>query len=88
MTSRLAFPFCYADPAFHRCLKESIETPELIENFDRLYGGTLTTRKSKLDAMVDVATGKQEADMKAFVQFVYDSIYLRLPEEALESLRA
>ena len=84
---RLKFPHCYADPAFHVCLKESIETPELLENFDRLYGGTLTARVSPIERAVDVATGKQESDMAAFVQFVYDSIYLRLPDEALESLR-
>lgn len=84
---RLPLPACYIDPAFHRCLNECIETPELVENFDRLYGATLAARKSPIETMVDVATGKREDDMRAFTAFVHDSVYLRLSDAALESLR-
>ena len=85
---RLELPAAYADPAFLRCLHEAIDTPELVENFDRLYGATLSTRTSPIERMVDEATGKRDDDMRAFVEFVHFSIYTRLPDEALESLRA
>ena len=54
---RLPLPMAYADPAFKRCMEEAIQTPELIENFDRLYGATLVSRKSPIEAAVDKATG-------------------------------
>lgn len=71
---RLPLPQAYADPAFHACLAEAINTPELAENFDRLYHATLTTKPN-------------DKDMGAFVRFVHDGIYLRLPDEAIHSLR-
>ena len=37
--------------------------------------------------MADAATGKQQDDMRAFVAFVHDAIYLRLPSEAIHALR-
>lgn len=85
---RFALPSAYADPAFLRCLLEAIDTPELVQNFDRLYDATLTARTSPIERMVDEATGKRDDDMRAFVEFVHDSIYMRLPDEAIESLRA
>ena len=85
---RLPLPAAYADPAFIRCAHEAIETPELVSNFNRLYGATLGARVSPIEAMVDKATGKADADMQAFVEFVHNGIYLRLPDEAIESLRA
>jgi hypothetical protein len=87
MSVRLPLPMAYADPAFMACLQEAIETPELIEQLDRLYGASLTAKRSPIEAMVDKATGKQEDDMRAFVGFVHDGIYLRLPDEAIHALR-
>ena len=87
IAARFPIPVCYADQAFMRCVDGCFETPELMKNFDRLYGASLTTNRSPIEMMVDKATGKQESDMKAFVQFVYDCIYTRLPDEAIHSLR-
>jgi hypothetical protein len=75
MLNRLPLPGAYVDPAFLACLRVSIETPELAQNFDRLYGASLMFGKPSRD------------DMQAFVQFVHNSIYLRLSDEAIESLR-
>lgn len=72
---RLSLPMAYADPAFMVCMSEAIDTPELIEQFDRLYGAHIT------------AGNPAEEDMRAFVRFVHDSIYSRLPDEAIQSLR-
>ena len=76
-TPRLPLPAAYCDPAFVRCAHESIETPELVSNFNRLYG-----------AKLGEASPPSEGDMRAFAKFVHDCIYMRLPDEAIESLRA
>jgi hypothetical protein len=86
MSERFPLPMAYADPAFMACLREAIDTPELVEQFDRLYGASLAARRP-IDAMVGKVTGKQQDDMRAFVGFVHDGIYLRLPDEAIHALR-
>ena len=73
-TPRFALPTAYVDPAFQRCLSESIEVGELVSNFDRLYKRTLATKHT-------------EDDMREFAKFVHDCIYLRLPDEAIDALR-
>lgn len=87
MSERFALPAAYADLAFMRSLHEAIETPELVSNFNRLYGASLGAG-TPLERAIDQATGKSEDDMRAFIDFVHDSIYLRLPDEAIEALRA
>jgi len=84
---RWPLPQAHGDPAFQAFLRESIEVPELIAQFDRLYGANLVTRQAPLSAMIDAATGKQQDDMRAFVAFVHECIYLRLPSEAIHALR-
>jgi hypothetical protein len=84
---RAPLPMAYSAPAFQRCLREAAATPELVAQFDRLYGATLVSRKSPLETMIDKATGKQEADLRAFAEFVHDCIYLRLPNAAIHALR-
>jgi hypothetical protein len=84
---RAALPLAHGDPAFQACLRGAVETPELVAQFDRLYGARLVTKQSPIDAMIDKATGKQEADMRGFVEFVHNAIYLRLPNEAIHALR-
>ncbi len=85
---RLPLPLAYTDPAFMKCLDEASDTPELIEQFDRLYKCSLSGPRSAIERMVDKACGKDEDDMMKFVEFVHDCIYLRLPDEAIHSLRA
>lgn len=84
---RLPLPAAHGDPAFQACLRESIGELELVAAFDRLYGANLVTKQSPIVAMVDKATGKQEDDMRAFVAFVHDAMYMRLPSEAIHALR-
>ena len=74
---RYSLPLAYCDPAFRVCLDEAINTLELVENFNRLYGAKL------------MSNGKpSDKDMRAFVEFVHDGIYLRIPADAIHSLRA
>lgn len=85
---RLPMPQAMGDPAMVRCAQEAIETPEIVENFDRLYGATLGGRVTPLERAIDVCTGKRRDDMEKFMRFVHHSIYLRLPDEAIHALRA
>ena len=84
---RLHLPAAHGDPAFQACLRQSIDVPELVAQFDRLYGANLVTRQAPLASMIDQATGKQEDDVRWFVEFVHNAIYLRLPSEAIHALR-
>lgn len=67
-----------ADPWFHVCLLEAINTPELVENFDRLWGHNLCGRGAPIEQMIDQATGRIDEGVKDFVSFVYEYVYLRV----------
>lgn len=73
---RFALPMAYADPAFGKCLSECVNTPELVANFDRLRGTAL--RLGKMN----------DTDMQAFIEFVHDCVYSRLPDAAINAFRA
>lgn len=85
---RLPMPAAYCDPAFSACLLGAIEEPELVSEFNRLYGATLGARATAIEQMVDKATGKADDDMRGFAKFVHDSVCTRLSDEAIHSLRA
>ena len=86
--TRLPLPQALSDPAFIACLRESLATPEFLEQFDRLYGSNLATRSSPIEAMSDNAAGKIDDDMRGFVAFIHDAVYLRIPGDAIADLRA
>lgn len=71
-SDRFPLPMAFADPAFIRCAHESIGEPELVANFERLYKTSV----------------RSEAGVRAFIEFVHDGIYLRLPDEAIDAFRA
>lgn len=72
--SRLPLPMAYADPAFDACIAVALDTPELITQFDRLYGAELMSGKAN------------EGDMRVFVNFDR-CLYLALPDESIHSMR-
>ncbi|ARL04270.1 hypothetical protein [Burkholderia pseudomallei] len=86
---RLPVPAAYADPAFARCLVEAAGTPELVAEFDRLFGCELASMAegSPLDLAIDSATGRFEGDMRKFAEFVHDAVYSRLPSAAIHAIR-
>lgn len=86
---RLALPMAYADPAFIVCLVEAVSMPEFVANFDRLTGCKVSRigAGTPIEQMVDRATGFQEEQMRRFAEFVHDSVYLRLTDDAIHSLR-
>lgn len=86
---RMPLPLAYIDPAFMKCMDEACRTPEMIEAFDRLTGykiGSLAQR-APIERLVDDVTGFRNDQMRQFVEFVHDSIYLRLPDEAIHAFR-
>lgn len=72
---RLPLSAAYFDPAYINCMSEALKTPELVHQFCRLYGSKLNTPERTVE------------DMRAFSEFVHFSIYTRLPDEAIQSLR-
>ena len=61
-------------------------TPDFVQEFDRITGCHLAAKdlRSPIVAMVDQATGfeeqQKELDRRKFVAFVYETVWLRLPE--------
>lgn len=68
----------YLDPWFWTCWTEAYSLPELVENFDRLYGCNMSRKGAPIDLAVDKASGRFEADLRIFTKFVYDCVYTRL----------
>ena len=73
--SRLPLPMAYADPAFSACIAVALDTPELITQFDRLYGARLMSGKPS------------QADMGGFVNFVHRCLYMAVSDECIHSMR-
>lgn len=75
------------DLAFVRCLHASAGNAELVANYDRLRGTNLSLRGAPIDLEIDRASGRLEADLSGFVDFVYEVIYTRLEPQTLAELR-
>lgn len=59
------------------CLRETVNTPELVQEFERLYGTNLV-RVTPIEEMIDRATGKREDDIQAFLRFVWNCVFIRV----------
>jgi hypothetical protein len=73
-----------ADQAFANLVTYCASVPELVDQFNRLTGCNLgqSAKRTPLERAIDEATGypgESEADMAAFVAFVHDTVWLRLP---------
>lgn len=75
---------------FAACLLHCLDTPELVRGFNRLAGRRLgySARRDTLARMIDQATGHEQTvmesearDLAAFIAFVDDCIWSRLPVE-------
>lgn len=86
-SQRLPLPEAYLDPAFLACVYQAFETPELVRQFDRLYGADLSHHRTPIEQMIDQASGKRSSDMGAFTRFVHESIYMRVTDEAIVEMR-
>jgi hypothetical protein len=71
-------------PTYAQCLSYAASLPEFVAEFDRLHGTHLAKldRRTPLDAMIDDATGRDNAALAAFCQFVFAFVWLPLQPAA------
>ncbi|WP_148211113.1 hypothetical protein [Methylibium petroleiphilum] len=70
-----------------RCLQAAAGNGELVANYDRLRGTNLSRRGAPIELEIDRASGRLDADIKGFIDFVHEAIYTRLEPQALAQLR-
>lgn len=66
---------------FYDCVMACAAEPRFVEGFDRLIGANLCGRGTGLDLAIDKATGRQDAELQAFIVFCWDVVWTRLPVE-------
>ena len=66
--------------SFMVCLHACVDEPELLAQFDRLYGTNIRLLGTPIERAIDVATGRQKSDIEQFLRFVWNCIFLRTPE--------
>jgi hypothetical protein len=66
---------------FEEILNQAFATPELIAEFDRLTGSNLQQKGSVIERMIDNSTDRTRGDVKAFMGFVFEYIFLPLLEQ-------
>ncbi len=72
--------------SFADVIRAAVDNQELLKEYDRLSGTNLSMRGTPLDIIIDEATGRVEAEIPDFVDFVYNAIWLPLlAQEAKES---
>lgn len=54
------------------------ENDEFVKQYNRLTNSDLKQIKKPLDFEIDVQTGKLSDDLKKFVDFVFDTVWLRV----------
>jgi len=64
---------------FLDCLYAAASNRELVSEFDRLRGTNLSLRGTGLELEIDKATGRLDSDVEAFIAFVWDCVWTRLP---------
>ncbi|WP_241622711.1 hypothetical protein [Rosenbergiella australiborealis] len=82
MTQQIAFDAIHNE-AFRLVLKESIEAPDFIDEFCRVFGCAKPERRaSALEEMIDQATGYRQHQwnefFKQFIPFVHRVVYMPL----------
>lgn len=72
---------------FVDALLASITNLDLVEQYDRLFGASLSkiAKRTPVEQMIDDATGYEDAQMAGFVAFVYDVVWCRLPPEVIDA---
>ena len=61
--------------------KQCLEYKDLVANFDRLRGTNLSGKGSLIERQIDIASGRQENDLKLFAQFIVEFVMKRIPVE-------
>ncbi len=74
---------------FGECVQECAKDNELVKEFNRLTGCKLgkSLARKPIEVMIDEACGRPgeaEDDMRTFIAFVFDCVWIRLPLEKLK----
>lgn len=69
---------------FQGCVQWCAQQEEFVAGFDRLFGVNLCRKGSPVELMIDDVCGRTERDWLAFIEFVYECVWTRLPAEAFE----
>lgn len=78
---KMLTPSLLSNPTLISCVKAAASNHDFVVEFDRLTGSCLTARRDSLTLMIDLSTGYFESSLRKFIEFVYEVVYLRLPEE-------
>lgn len=70
------------DPFFHQCISTAARDAEFVAQFDRLTGNNLSPGKTPIERMVDDACGRTDSGLKEFLEFVYETLYTRVPRDS------
>jgi len=71
---------------FEQCVRQCLGIPELVEVYDKLRGTNLRLRGSRFDLLIDESCGRIAADVRGFIEFVWECIWTRLNGEVKEAL--
>jgi hypothetical protein len=79
--------------SFADCIAAAIETPELVKQFDRLFGANLMRRGHPLELAIDDACDRTSYDCRRFLNFLWEYVFTRvskteLPPEKAAEVRA
>lgn len=69
-------------------IAHAIEIPELIRAYDRLYGANLMRRGIPIELAIDDACGRTNHDLRGFLNFLWEFVFLRTPETKLPPEKA
>lgn len=62
---------------FLEVLATTATNPTIVAQYDRLRGTNIGGKGSGLELMIDKATGRVEKEYEAFVEFVWDVVFMR-----------
>lgn len=62
------------------CIRECVNNPEFMREYDRVRGTNLSLRGTPLDVAIDEASGRIECEARQFVADVIDIVWSRLPQ--------
>lgn len=60
------------------CVREALKDRELVANYDRLRGTNLSCKGTAFELKIDEATGRMEGDVREFVAFIHEHVWIPL----------
>jgi hypothetical protein len=75
---------------FMDCINAALDSPELVKQFDRLYGANLMRQGHPLELAIDDACNRTSYDCRQFLNFLWEYVFTRVaktelpPEKAAE----